>query len=174
MDTGTKKIQTRRQKGENGEKKKEERRQEGIREREKEKIERRSTKKNASGAKNETDGTREWKKERTGARREDWPPTLEHREQGVCFARCFYSGEARCRRTVCPKVGQVSMAVPQSGLCLRACAHYQPMHMQPVGARCCCALLSLNYARRTLFPAPPRFASSTISSTLFSTATVEL
>lgn len=131
-------------------------------------------KKNASGAKNETDGTREWKKERTGARREDWPPTLEHREQGVCFARCFYSGEARCRRTVCPKVGQVSMAVPQSGLCLRACAHYQPMHMQPVGATCCCALLSLNYARRTLFPAPPRFASSTTSSTLFSTATVEL
>ena len=95
-------------------------------------------------------------KRREGGR--DGPPTLEHRERGVCFARCFYSGEARCRRTVCLEVGQVSMTVPQSlyGLCLGTCMRVpsQPMHMHrcyPSVQRACCALLSFNYARRTLF-----------------------
>lgn len=113
-------------------------------------------------------GNKKEKKRRTrqmgqsgGKRREggrDGPPTLEHRERGVCFARCFYSGEARCRRTVCLEVGQVSMTVPQSlyGLCLGTCMRVpsQPMHMHrcyPSVQRACCALLSFNYARRTLF-----------------------
>lgn len=72
------------------------------------------------------------------------PPTPE----SVLCSRCLCSGEARCRRTVCLKVGQVSMVVPQNGQCLRACAHIRPMHMQAAGATCRSALLSLNYARR--------------------------
>lgn len=89
----------------------------------------RGAKKTESGAKNETVRCKG-----TGARRGGRVAAHARGERGARFARCFYSGEARCRRTVCPKVGQVSMAVPQSGQCLRACAHARPMHMQP--ARC--------------------------------------
>lgn len=105
--------------------------------------------------KNETDGAK-WRKKERGR---DGPPTLEHRERGVCFARCFYSGEARCRRTVCLEVGQVSMTVPQSLRSLSTCMRVpsQPMHMH-----CCypsvqraAALYYLSTMRaEPFFPAP--------------------
>lgn len=114
-------------------------------------MERRGRKKK----KNETDGAK-WRKKERGR---DGPPTLEHRERGVCFARCFYSGEARCRRTVCLEVGQVSMTVPQSLRSLSTCMRVpsQPMHMH-----CCypsvqraAALYYLSTMRaEPFFPAP--------------------
>lgn len=110
-------------------------------------------------------------KEGMGARREDWPPTLEHREREVCFAWCFYSGRsAMSANRVSRSRSGLDGGAAEQPVSLRTCAHSQPMHMHSVGAtccRCCCALLSFNYARRTsssasgtLFPAPPRFSSS--------------
>lgn len=114
--------------------------------------------------KNETDGAK-WRKKERGR---DGPPTLEHRERGVCFARCFYSGEARCRRTVCLEVGQVSMTVPQSlyGLCLRACA-YQANQCTCIAAtrRCNVLLRSTIFqlcAPNPFFPLLPSTSSPTL------------
>ena len=97
-------------------------------------------------------------KEGMGARREDWPPTLEHREREVCFARCFYSGRsAMSANRVFQSRSGLNGGAAERPVSLRTCAHSQPMHMQSVGVTCCCccccccccALLSLNYARRT-------------------------
>lgn len=94
-----------------------------------------------------------------GARREDWPPTLEHREREKCASLgAFTRAKRDVGEPVCPEVGQVSMVVPQStSLCLYVHAHTasqctcNPSVQRGAAAAAagCCALLSLNYARRT-------------------------
>lgn len=63
----------------------------------------------------------------------------------VCFARCFYSGEARCRRTVCPKVGQVSMAVLQSWLPVCVCMRAPPANAHATSVHRCNVAAALFY-----------------------------